>query len=235
MLGRASAAREKKPRIRIRLVKNNGAQELRSRSPRRSEEQVMTIDGPLRISDVQREVDGMVKELAVSGAGTYTGINNNNRPRSPRRGGATGLSTRGTKSATMGRSLNESSTRKDEAVSTMRPTTPKASQPSAKSNINNFRDTGFDFFDNLRADPSITVNTNTEDYLASTGRSRYPERYYSESVYPDAEFQKESGEMRDYNSERMSKYGDRRFGVVTPKGTTPTNATTGWAQSGRPF
>ena len=42
--------------------------------------------------------------------------------------------------------------------------------------------------------------------------------------YPDAEYETE----RDLNEERMSRYGDRRFGVVTPK-------TTGWGSSGRPF
>jgi hypothetical protein len=60
------------------------------------------------------------------------------------------------------------------------------------------------------------------------GGRRFPERYYSESVYPDAEYRAE----RDFNEERLSRYGDRRFGVVTPKGPPPSSA---WGPAGRPF
>lgn len=67
-----------------------------------------------------------------------------------------------------------------------------------------------------------------------SGRRAVPsERFYSESIYPDQE---------DFEGEDrgVSKYGygygyggERRFGVVTPSGTTPTRR--GWEENGRPF
>jgi len=48
--------------------------ELRSRSPRRSEEEAMTINGPMRVSDIQREIDGLVDEIGYgAGAGAAGG------------------------------------------------------------------------------------------------------------------------------------------------------------------
>ncbi|KAK3333315.1 hypothetical protein B0T19DRAFT_122478 [Cercophora scortea] len=141
-----------KPIIRVRT----DLAELRSQTPRTSEEETMTNNGIMRVSDIQREIDGIVKEIAVSGSGSYTG-------------------------------------------------SPPRPRPSF--------------------DTSIRPGTGS-----SSGR-RYPERYYSESVYPDQDYS--SPGNRDYDEERMSRYGERRFGVVTPKGTTPTSRA--WKESGRPF
>jgi len=117
----------------------------------------MTNNGIMRVSDIQREIDGIAKEIGES------------RPY----------------------------TRKTDSFAGPRPLT-AGSRPGT----------------------------------SGSGVRRYPERYYSESVYPDAEF--DSRGDRDYNDERMSRYGDRRFGVVTPKGTTPTSRT--WREEGgRPF
>ncbi|KXX78945.1 hypothetical protein MMYC01_204733 [Madurella mycetomatis] len=165
-----------KPIIRIKT----DVAELRSQSPRSSEEETMTSNGIMRVSDIQREIDGIVKEIAVSGVGTYTG---DSRPRTPKT-----------------------------------PKTPKT--PSA------------------RPRPSMETITVGATMVApprpsTSGSARRfpPERYYSESIYPDQDF--EGKDNRDYNEDRISRYGDRRFGVVTPKGTTPT--TKGWEGSGRPF
>ncbi|KAH6624705.1 hypothetical protein B0J18DRAFT_186795 [Chaetomium sp. MPI-SDFR-AT-0129] len=62
--------------VRIRSTTNGGDRaglaELRS-SPRSSEEQTMTSNGIIRVSDIQREIDGIVKDIAVAGTGRYTG------------------------------------------------------------------------------------------------------------------------------------------------------------------
>ncbi|KAL2262689.1 hypothetical protein VTK26DRAFT_442 [Humicola hyalothermophila] len=70
-----------------------------------------------------------------------------------------------------------------------------------------------------------------------------PERFYSGSIYPDQEGFGGYGSDEDdddYGVEVSvsrdgygSGYGERRFGVVTPKGTTPTRRA--WEGSGRPF
>jgi hypothetical protein len=123
----------------------------------------MTNNGIMRISDIQREIDGIAREIAATGSGAYI-----ERP-----------STAGTGSGRF-----------------------------------NFQE----------APPRPSTS----------GRDRKsPERYYSESVYPDLDY--DEREIRDYNSDRFSRYGDRRFGVVTPKGTTPTAPTWRQAGAGRPF
>lgn len=121
--------------------------ELRSQSPRSSEEETMTSNGIMRVSDVQREIDGLAKDLGVGGA--------------PQRG----------------------------------------RYPSSEVTSDDIAD--------LRRFPAA--------------------RYYSESVYPDMEYRGE----RDYNEERFSRYGERRFGVVTPK--TPKAPPPRWGESGQPF
>ncbi len=180
--------------IRIRTEKEVGAELLRS-SPRSSEEQTMTNNGIVRVSDIQREIDGIVKDIAVAGAGTYTG------------GG--------------GRPTN-----------VMRPVTPKTPKtPAARSRPS--------METIARPRPSmetITVGAMMITPLPRPGTSGSgvrrvaPERYYSESIYPEQGVGK-SDEWDD--DDRVSKYLDRRFGVVTPKGTTPTAK--GWEGSGRPF
>jgi hypothetical protein len=181
--------------------------ELRSQSPRSSEEETMTANGIMRVSDIQREIDGIVKEIAVEGSGTYTGRSAVQTTPPPSR--------RGNKSAAAPRLLT---------------TNLNTNKPSSRdSNVNDFRNTGFDFFNRIpapSAEPSSPV---------PGGRKQYPERYYSESVYPELEYYTDRRDDRDYSEERMSKYGERRFGVVTPKtGTTPTTSN-GWRESGRPF
>ncbi|KAK3357093.1 hypothetical protein B0T25DRAFT_146694 [Lasiosphaeria hispida] len=149
-----------KPSIRVR----KDVAELRSQSPRSSEEETMTNNGIMRVSDIQREIDGIVKEIAVTGSGTYV----------------------------------------------PRPSTAGTNRPLTR--------------------PSPTDSFSRP--LTSGGGRRYPERYYSESVYPDLDY--DDRDPRDYNEDRISRYGDKRFGVVTPKGTTPTSR--GWTQEGgRPF
>ncbi|KAK3379860.1 hypothetical protein B0T24DRAFT_172294 [Lasiosphaeria ovina] len=152
---RAGRGGKIKPIIRVRT----DMAELRSQSPRTSEEETMTSNGVMRVSDIQREIDGIVKDIAVSGRGTYV-------------------------------------------------PTPKTPKPKPRPSME-------------------TIRPGTG---GSSGRRLYPERYYSESVYPDPDFDDDS---RDYTEERLSKYGEKRFGVVTPKGTTPTSRA--WKESGRPF
>ncbi|KAK4456212.1 hypothetical protein QBC34DRAFT_444887 [Podospora aff. communis PSN243] len=150
-----------KPIIRVRT----DATELRSQSPRPSQEETMTNNGIMRISDIQREIDGIAREIAATGSGAYI-----ERP-----------STAGTMKG------------------------------------------GFTF---------ASANTPPRPSTGGEGR-KFAERYYSESVYPDLDY--DEREIRDYNSDRFSRYGDRRFGVVTPKGTTPTAPTWRQAGAGRPF
>jgi hypothetical protein len=63
-------------------------------------------------------------------------------------------------------------------------------------------------------------------------RAGAPERYYSESIYPEQGVVGTGDDEWD-EDDRVSRYLDRRFGVVTPRGTTPTSK--GWEGSGRPF
>ncbi|KAK4123856.1 hypothetical protein N657DRAFT_690511 [Parathielavia appendiculata] len=61
-------------RIKTDWLRDSAVAELRS-SPRLSEEQAMTSNGMVRVSDIQREIDGIGMDIAVAGAGTYTGGN----------------------------------------------------------------------------------------------------------------------------------------------------------------
>lgn len=213
----------KKYDIRLR---RDVAHELRSQSPRASEEETMTANGIMRVSDIQREIDGIVKEIAVEGSGTYVG----RRP-STARTITPPPSRRGDRPATAPRLL--ASNLGGVATSTTMTTRPT----TRDSNVNDFRNTGFDFFNRIPP-------PETESVPVSRGRREVaPERYYSESVYPDLEYYTQAGGRRDerenrdrdYSEERMSKYGEKRFGVVTPRsGVTPTSGN-GWRESGRPF
>jgi hypothetical protein len=160
----------------------------------------MTINGIMRVSDIQREIDGIVKEIAVEGSGSYTGVNTSNASTTPP------PSRRGNKSTTVPRLLTN---------------IPPTRTGSRDSNVNNFRDTGFDFFN--RIPPPMDGSP------GSVGRGQVDR----ESVYPDLEYYLTDRRDRDYSEERLSKYGERRFGVVTPKGNTPDGL--GWRESGRPF
>lgn len=200
----------------IRLRRDNVGAELRSRSPRASEEETMTANGIMRVSDIQREFDGIVREIAVEGSGTYTGraaVKTTTTSSPP-------PSRRGDRPATAPRLLTTTNLG---SINTARPAT-------RDSNINDFRNTGFDFFNRIPPPETETVST-------SRGRQQFPtERYYSESVYPEIEYYaQQRRDDRDYGEERISKYGEKRFGVVTPRGgVTPTSGN-GWRESGRPF
>ncbi|KAK4190362.1 hypothetical protein QBC35DRAFT_79325 [Podospora australis] len=178
-----------KPIIRVKT----DLAELRSASPRTSEEETMTANGIMRVSDVQREIDGIVKEIGVAGAGTYTG-------RSP-------------DSATTSSTL------------TPRPKTPKTPPPPRPRPS----------METITIGATMFPATSPPRPSTSGGRRYPPERYYSESIYPDYTDQELDLQIRDeertytYNEDRVS----RRYGVVTPKGTTPTSR--GWEGSGRPF
>jgi hypothetical protein len=190
--------------------------ELRSQSPRSSEEETMTANGIMRVSDIQREIDGIVKEIAAEGSGTYTGRAAAGKTTSPP------ASRRGDKSSTASRLPTTNLSNLD----ITKPT-------SWDTNINDFRNTGFDFFNRI---PPPETETETESGASSRGRQQFPsERYYSESVYPDTEYYTQRRDDRDYSEERMSKYGDKRFGVVTPKSVVTPTGGSGWRENGRPF
>ncbi|CAK7216614.1 hypothetical protein SBRCBS47491_002887 [Sporothrix bragantina] len=150
-------------------------QPLRSQSPRSSEEETMTSNGIMRVSDIQREIDGLARELtAVSG--TYTGSFLDTDPADPR-------------------------SRRYRRTQTQQPSAEQAQQPPRSSSA-----------------PGM-------------GRRRFADRYYNEGADPDTEY----GAERDFNEERLSRYGERRFGVVTPKGVPPQWPGSSDDKEGRPF
>jgi hypothetical protein len=185
---RARGSGRIKPTI-IRIKTDRDLAELRS-SPRSSEEQAMTNNGLVRVSDIQREIDGIVKDIAVAGAGSYTG---------------------GTKTNNITGNNNNSN---------MRPTTPKTPVARPRPSIETIT-IGATMVTPLPPRPSTS---------GSGVRRVAPERYYSEIIYPE---QGLGRDWEDGDDDRVSKYLDRRFGVVTPRGTTPTSK--GWEGSGRPF
>ncbi|KAK4241886.1 hypothetical protein C8A03DRAFT_11846 [Achaetomium macrosporum] len=192
--------RPSRPIIRVRTTGLAGHEQLlRSSSPRPSEEQTMTYNGIMRVSDLQREIDGIVKDIAVAGAGSFTGTG----------GGGGGGATR------MPKTLPPRTPR------TPKPTTPPRSRPSMET-----------IFVGATMVPPPRPSTSGSG--VGMRRAGAPERYYSESIYPEQGIAKE-GEVEEEkdDEDRVSRYLDRRFGVVTPKGTTPTSK--GWEGSGRPF
>ena len=226
----------KKYDIRIRRP-NTELAELRSQSPRSSEEETMTPNGIMRVSDIQREIDGIVKEIAVSGSGTYTGLER--IPYQASRGGDKAATRAGSKVARSNSSSNKATTNAEPYVAYLGRNNTTGGNYTSKqnhssfyssttaalgiresgiikrdSNINNFRNTGFEFFNGNGA----ANNARGED-IYSGARRNNPQRYYSESVYPDAEYV--NTHSRDYSEERISRYGEKRFGVVTPKATKP--------------
>ncbi|KIH92687.1 hypothetical protein SPBR_02637 [Sporothrix brasiliensis 5110] len=143
--------------------------ELRSQSPRSSEEEAMTSNGIMRVSDIQREIDGLARELtAVSG-------------------------------------------------------------PYSSSRYTHFLDTD-PAADNLQGAPQPPRSSSAPGF----GRRRFADQYYSEGADPDVEYARE----RDFNEERLSRYGERRFGVITPKGVPPQwpgHFENGGRKEGQPF
>ncbi|OAA67070.1 hypothetical protein SPI_01646 [Niveomyces insectorum RCEF 264] len=120
--GRTGSRRTGRRDIRIQTERA-----LRSQSPRSSEEEAMTNDGIVRISDLQREIDGLTRELTAVSGGGFTSF--------------------------------------------------------------------------LDTDPAGSL----------------ADRYYDEGADPVSEYRGE----RNFNEERLSRYGDRRFGVITPKSMPP--------------
>jgi hypothetical protein len=150
----------------------------------------MTTTAIMRVSDIQREIDGIVKDIAVAGAGTYTG---ESRPRTAPK------------------------TPKTPVMATAAVAVRPRTRPSMEI---------------IRIGATIVTppRPSTSGSGVGTRRGPAPERYYSESIYPEQGFFDAYGEE---DGDRVSRYGGRRFGVVTPKGTTPTSK--GWEGSGRPF
>jgi hypothetical protein len=229
----------------IRLRRDNVGQELRSQSPRASEEEAMTANGIMRVSDIQREIDGIVKEIAVEGSGTYTGRPSTGRTASPTPSRRAGINVNSNRPSTAPRLLTNNLSSLNAAAAAAAAaanTNSSRSRPTTRdSHVNDFRNTGFDFFNRIPP-PESSTTTKTVVRPVSRGRREAPtDRHYSESVYPDMEYYYtaqqrwvDEGE-RDFGEERMSKYGERRFGVVTPRsGVTPTTGN-GWRESGRPF
>jgi hypothetical protein len=173
------------------------AAELRS-SPRSSEEQAMTSNGIVRVSDIQREIDGIVKDIAVAGQGTYTGAG-------------------GRAAAAAAAAVT---TNRGDAVRPVTPKTPRT--PAARPRPS---------METITIGATLVTPLPPRPGTSGSGvRRGPPERYYSESIYPEQGV----GNGDDWDDDdRVSRYLDRRFGVVTPKGTTPTSK--GWEGSGRPF
>ena len=202
--GRAGSRRPINLRdIRIRTTATEQSERaLRSQSPRESEEETMTANGIMRVSDVQREIDAVVKDMAV-GPGSYGSTLQRNNTIANTNTTATSNKSDNTKN--IGTAITGGTTTRNLTSAPGRVMSPS---PLA---------------DAVWFDPDGGPN--------EFGRMRFPaERFYSESVYPDLEYRGE----RDYNEERFSKYGERRFGVITPKMTTPTRRG-GWSEAGRPF
>ncbi|KAL1837086.1 hypothetical protein VTJ49DRAFT_4296 [Mycothermus thermophilus] len=224
----------------------------------------------VRVSDIQREIDGIVKDIAAAGKGTYTGIKK-----------ATMSSSTATTTANMTPRLPTIPTKQVQQPSpitttmstTMRPTTPKTPKtpktprtPQPRPSIETVTMGATQVTPlpprpstsaSTRSTANITINTNVNRTTNSTTTSpgsatrstTVPvpqERYYSMSIYdqpttrdtfiPTNPVPTVPGEDdNDWFDEddRVSRYLDRRFGVVTPRGTTPT--TRGWEGSGRPF
>jgi hypothetical protein len=219
--------------IRIKTDRD-GLAELRS-SPRSSEEQAMTSNGIVRVSDIQREIDGIVKDIAVAGAGSYTGGSNAVvRPpatMSPRSGSG------------------NSSARREDVAAAARPKTPKTPLPRTPKTPKTPRTPAAMMARPRPSMETITVGATLITPLpprpstsgSGVARRAPPERYYSESIYPEQGIMGRGGEDDDVDDDddvygdddRVSRYLDRRFGVLTPKGTTPTSKE--WEGSGRPF
>lgn len=186
------------------------AVELRS-SPRSSEEQAMTSNGIVRVSDIQREIDGIVKDIAVAGQGTYTGG-------AVTTAAATATAAVGGRGVVMAAPMS-----RGDAVRPVTPKTPKTPRtPAARPRPS---------METITIGATLVTPLPPRPSTSGSGvRRGPPERYYSESIYPEQGM----GNGDDWDDDdRVSRYLDRRFGVVTPKGTTPTSK--GWEGSGRPF
>ncbi|KAK3302295.1 uncharacterized protein B0T15DRAFT_496765 [Chaetomium strumarium] len=197
-----------KPIIRVRTTGLAGAGRheqvlLRSSSPRPSEEQAMTYNGIMRVSDVRREIEGIVKDIAVAGAGTFTSA--------------------GTPVSRGANRTPPPPPRTPRTPRTPKPTTPPRPRPSMET-----------IFVGATMVSPPPPRPSTSGSGAGTIRraAPAPERYYSESIYPEQGLGK-AGEEEEDDDDRVSRYLGRRFGVVTPRGTTPTSR--GWEGSGRPF
>lgn len=195
----------------VRIRTDRDVAELRSTSPRPSEEQTMTANGIVRVSDIQREIDGLVKDIAVAGKGSYTGSSGNLR------------------SITTPPNNNNTNTNN---ASAMRPITPKTPSAAAIARPRPSMET---------ITVGVTVMTPRPSTSGSTTGRRWPAPPPAPALPSAAALASATqpkggegwGDGDDEDDDRVSKYLDRRFGVVTPRGTTPTAK--GWEGSGRPF
>jgi hypothetical protein len=184
----------------------------------------MTSNGIVRVSDIQREIDGIVKDIAVAGRGTYTG--------SGGRGGRGG-GVNGTGNVAVGRGVVTGGANGGVVGgSGIRPTTPKTPKtPSRVPPMARSRPS----METITVGATLVTPLPARPSTSGSGvgrRAGAPERYYSESIYPEQGVVGTGDDDWD-EDDRVSRYLDRRFGVVTPRGTTPTSK--GWEGSGRPF
>ncbi|KAK4146132.1 uncharacterized protein C8A04DRAFT_9984 [Dichotomopilus funicola] len=254
--------------VRIRSTTNGGDRaglaELRS-SPRSSEEQTMTSNGIMRVSDIQREIDGIVKDIAVAGTGRYTGAARANIPRTPPsqpprtspRTPPPPRTPRGTfqPPRTPRTPRTPRSPPRGATATTTTTTTPMAPMVRSRPSMETIT-VGATMITPLPPRPSTDggdavrpSRTPSQSQSQSQPRTRsrsgsqsqqsrpalLAERYYSASIYPEQGMMDSDGDDDgDDVDDRVSRYLDRRFGVVTPRsGRTPT--VRGWEGSGRPF
>ncbi|AEO69110.1 uncharacterized protein THITE_2130781 [Thermothielavioides terrestris NRRL 8126] len=195
---------------------------------------IQTTDSAVvRVSDIQREIDGLVKDLAVAGKGSYTGA------AAAAAAPAVAETQRG---GTAGQSPTKTAATQTSSPPQLQPpprTPPRAAAAAAPPRPRPSMETitvGATFVTPLPPRPSTSGSSSTSrgGGGGGAGRRGAPERYYSESIYPEQGMGRDDDDDDDYDyDDRASRYLDRRFGMVTPKGTTPTLR--GWEGSGRPF
>ncbi|KAL2271504.1 hypothetical protein VTJ83DRAFT_875 [Remersonia thermophila] len=221
----------------------------------------------MRVSDIQREIDGIVKDIAAAGKGTYTGIKGstmssstpttaaNMAPRLPtipaKQAPQPGLSTTTTRPTTPKTPKTPKTPRTPQprpsietvtvGVTQVTPLPPRPSTSASTRSAANMT---------INTSPNRTANAALADpgsaTRTTTAAAVPPERYYSMSIYdpptargafipthPVPTVPNEDEDDWFEADDRVSRYLDRRFGVVTPRGTTPTAR--GWEGSGRPF
>lgn len=161
-----------------------------------------------------------MKDLAVAGRGTYTGGDG-----VPGRGVVTAGSG-GIGGGGVGVGGNGYGMRPTTPKTPKTPKTPSRVPPMARSRPS---------METITVGATLVTPLPARPSTSGSGvgrRAGAPERYYSESIYPEQGVAGGDDDEWDID-DRVSKYLDRRFGVVTPRGTTPTSK--GWEGSGRPF
>ena len=184
-------------------------------SPRTSEEPLTrtrsnTNGGvTIRVSDIQREIDGIVNDIASAGAGSYTGLFSSSASSSSLSSSLSPVISRPI--LTPGTTIRSTPTSPRVGLAPLLPFPPPPVPPPSGG---------------LPARPSTSGSM-------KGSRTVVLEQHYSASIYPDDQ-DNENTRPRKSEEIRKSRYGDeRRYGVVTPRGTTPIQR--GWEVDGRPF